>query len=129
MNGAQYTGEMHLVHQNAEGELAVVGVFLTEGDRIEHALVPIVKGLPDRTDAFDQRGAQVNAQDLLPEARERFSYSGSLTTPPCSEGVRWTVLTTPLKATGQQLGALKSFHDGNARPVQALNGRAVLKGE
>lgn len=62
---------------------------------------------------------------MLPGSLDHFAYSGSLTTPPCSENVQWLVLETPIRLGRAQLDRLKAVHEGNDRPVQALNGRSV----
>jgi carbonic anhydrase len=68
----------------------------------------------------------VNVDDLLPKNRSTYRYDGSLTTPPCSEGVKWMVFTSPIQLSANQLGAFRDILKGNSRPVQALNGRTVV---
>ena len=70
-------------------------------------------------------GATVNALDLLPSEGTYFSYPGSLTTPPCSEGVKWHVLTTPTQMSQAQLDAMAEILHGNFRPVQELHDREL----
>jgi carbonic anhydrase len=129
LNGFHAPMEMHLVHKDANGSTAVAGVFIVPGG--ENAeLAKIWSNLPD------QENEQVavtgfNLQKLLPAATASFRYQGSLTTPPCSEGLAWSVLATPITMSPQQIGQFKSlfsgteFPDGNARPVQPLQGRVV----
>jgi carbonic anhydrase len=69
---------------------------------------------------------KVDVDALLPSARATYRYDGSLTTPPCSEGVKWLVLTTPIELSPEQIGAFTRLISGNNRPVQPLNGRAVI---
>ncbi|WP_258667217.1 carbonic anhydrase family protein [Pseudomonas sp. B21-040] len=69
-----------------------------------------------------------NIADLLPTTRHYYSYMGSLTTPPCSEGVRWHVLTQPVQLSHAQLQAFQALYPMNARPVQPLNDRTVNVG-
>ena len=68
-------------------------------------------------------GVTVNAADLLPTDHLFYTYSGSLTTPPCSEGVHWMVLTTPISLSVEQIEKFASLFESDARPVQSLNGR------
>jgi carbonic anhydrase len=107
--------ELHFVHAAADGRLAVVGVLLTEGEA-----APAFDGL--FTEGTELTGFDPTA--LLPDDLARFRYTGSLTTPPCSEGVNWNVLAEPVSLSAEQIAAF--VHDGNARPVQDLNGRTIL---
>ena len=68
----------------------------------------------------------VDARKLLPVSRSYFTYQGSLTTPPCSEGVRWFVLKTPADISNGPIAEFGQLYPGNARPVQAVNGRQIL---
>jgi carbonic anhydrase len=117
--------EAHLVHKNAQGDLAVLGVMIMAGD--ENAfLAKFWDKLPEQAGEPQTHGdVMVNVGDLLPEDRTSFRYSGSLTTPPCSEGVRWTVLQTPISASEAQIAKLQGITGKNARPVQPLNGRTL----
>ena len=116
--------EMHLVHRNAAKELAVVSVLIEEGafnptiDRI-WSHIPAKgrrKKVPDLT---------INAADLLPYGQSYYSYRGSLTTPPCSEGVSWIVMTEPIEVSKEQIDAFEKLYPVNARPIQATNRRRV----
>ena len=69
---------------------------------------------------------KVDVDALLPAARTTYRYDGSLTTPPCSEGVKWFVMTAPIALSAAQIGAFTSIIQGNNRPVQPLNGRPVV---
>ena len=124
IDGKAYPMEVHLVHQSAKGQLAVVAVLLTEG-KANAALGPVFKNLPQAEGSKTTLGANFNAAGLLPAARGYFRYVGSLTTPPCSEGVRWQVLKQPVEVSKAQLAAFRKLYNMNARPVQPLNGRKV----
>ena len=63
---------------------------------------------------------------LLPDTKRTYRYDGSLTTPPCSEGVKWIMMTTPIEMSEAQIAAFKAIFDGNNRPVQPLNGRKLF---
>ena len=121
-----YAMELHLVHQNAQGGLAVVGILLKSGAE-NKALAPVWANAPKQETAVATvAGAMVNAADFLPATRTYWRYNGSLTTPPCSEGVKWHVLTTPVEVSPDQLAAYKSILAVSNRPVQPLLGRSFL---
>jgi len=124
INGKAYPMEAHLVHQNADGKLAVVAVMFKEG-KANAALDPIFKSLPHTEGSKKALAANLDAAALLPAEHGYFKYIGSLTTPPCSEGVRWQVLKQPLEVSKSQIAAFHKLYSMNARPVQPLNGRKV----
>lgn len=125
IDGSHLPMEMHLVHANAAGELAVLGVFLKEG-RHNPALARIWEHLPTRSgESRSVEDVTLIASDLLPADLSRHVYSGSLTTPPCSEGVSWMVLHTPIEASAAQIQAFRALYHGNNRPTQPLHGRSV----
>ena len=129
LNGKHFPLEIHLVHVNAAGAPAlVVGVFVEEGS-INAALATAFDSLPKQQgDARAPAGALVDANGLLPAAAAHFAYDGSLTTPPCSEGIRWRVMGTPITMSKAQIDAFRSLpHLGHtARPVQPAGGRVDL---
>ena len=118
--------EMHLVHESEEGALAVIGVLIESG-RDNSEFIPIWHHLPS-TPGESEHSEDIifNAVNLLPSRKHTYRYDGSLTTPPCSEGVKWFVLTTPIEMSESQIAAFKSIMSGNNRPVQPLNGRELL---
>lgn len=126
IQGRTYPLNVHFVHRNAAGELAVVALLFEEG-AYNPALEPILAIMPKQAGGLANLSEQ-NIADLLPATRHYFSYMGSLTTPPCSEGVRWHVLTQPVQLSKEQLQAFQALYPMNARPVQPLNGRTVQVG-
>ena len=126
LSGEPRDMEMHLVHQNADsGEFAVIGALVRRGSE-NAAFGPVWENMP--AEAGEPRrvnGVSVNAEDLLPSERLFYRYDGSLTTPPCSEGVKWFVLTTPIEMSEAQIETFRSVINGNNRPVQPLNGREL----
>src|SRR4029453_8166505 len=129
VNGKQFPMEMHLVHTNAEGQLAVIGVLIVEGVH-NAAFNPIWANLPVTKDVTNHlEHVKVDVDALLPKARTTYRYEGSLTTPRCGEGVKWFVMTTPIALSKAQIGAFTALFHGNNRPVQPLNGRPVLTDE
>ena len=128
INGRQAPMEVHFVHQSEAGDLAVIGVMVERGDALA-TLDSVWAAMPADSQASPGIAARVHLNDFLPEDRESFRYQGSLTTPPCSEIVSWTVLTHPVTATPGQIGAFESRHPDSFRPVQPLNRRYVLVSE
>lgn len=128
LNEESFAMELHLVHRDAEGNLAVVGVLLrgTPDDNATYAM--IFDHLP--TDVYDEvvtvADVTINAEDLLPETRTYYHYDGSLTTPPCAEGVNWFVLTEPVEISYPQLGEFAALYPVNRRPIQELGERELL---
>ena len=119
-----YAMELHLVHQNSEGNLAVVGVFIKQGQE-NATLQPIWENIPSEKGVKEVSTVTIDASSLLPENREYYSYTGSLTTPPCSEEVSWNVLKMPIEASAEQIEQFMEIYQMNARPVQPLNQRKV----
>lgn len=126
VNDDAYPMEMHLVHQNAKAEYAVVGVFLTEGAE-NLALKPIWAAMPRQaSEAAAITGVEVEAAALLPADISHVKYYGSLTTPPCSETVKWVVMDEPIEVSPAQIERFSRIFPHNARPTQPLNRRFVL---
>lgn len=128
VDGQSYPLEGHLVHADADGHLAVVAVLFKEGAANE-ALANIWAHMPHEAGgAAHADGATVNAMDLLPEKKDYYRFNGSLTTPPCTEGVRWLVCKDPMTVSKEQVDAFRHvMHHANNRPVQPVNARPVLK--
>jgi carbonic anhydrase len=115
---------VHLVHQNAGGELAVVQLFFEPGSA-EGVLGEAFADLPS------EEGETTTVEDfdvsaLLPEGRTTFRYDGSLTTPPCTENVRWIVMQEAMQGSAEVISAIQDVIGETARPLQPLNGREVV---
>lgn len=125
--GRSFPMEIHFVHRNKRGQLAVVGVLVAFGE-YNLAAREIWDHLPKRahTKSAETR-ALINARDLLPGNTKHFRYRGSLTTPPCSENVKWLVLQTPVVFSEGQIAKLHRIIGMNARPPQARNSRYLLQ--
>lgn len=126
-DGKAYPLVAHLVHKNADGQLAVVAVLFKQGKE-NATLKPLFANLPAEEGQTKALEGALNAADLLPADRTYYSFMGSLTTPPCSEEVHWQVLKTPVEVSAAQLAAFRKLYKMNARPVQPLNGRIVKVG-
>ncbi len=124
--GKPFELELHFVHKSAAGRLAVLGVFIRLGQE-NAALAPIWAAMPDQAGEPVTAGATIDPAALLPLGRQYFRYHGSLTTPPCSEGVLWTVYTDPIEASADQIRRFAALFPVNARPVQPLNSRFLLE--
>ncbi len=125
VNGRRYPLVAHLVHRNDAGELAVVAVLFKRG-RDNAALAPVFASLPATAGEKRPAATEFDIAALLPQRRAYYGYMGSLTTPPCSEGVRWHILKQPVEVSAGQLAAFRKLYRMNARPVQPLNGRVVV---
>jgi carbonic anhydrase len=132
IDGKKADAEFHLVHSDADGQLLVVGVLAHAGAE-STAWAPFdaaVQAAADDTHEGSSTSAttagQIDLGALLPKDLDHYSYEGSLTTPPCTEGVQWRVLETPVELSSEQIARLRRAHDENARPIQPLNDRSVL---
>ncbi|MGL1902053.1 MAG: carbonic anhydrase family protein, partial [Fibrobacterales bacterium] len=120
-----YDLEMHLVHQASDGTLGVVGVLFSQG-KSNPIIEQIWENMP-RSKGEVAVDAYINASKLLPKNGSYFYWKGSLTTPPCSEGVEWHLLTTPLSVSKSQVKRFNALFGPNNRPLQPLHGRSVEK--
>jgi carbonic anhydrase len=128
IDGRQFEMSLHLVHKDAAGKLAVVGVLLGKGP--VHPVVQAVwNNLPLEKNEEAPARAPLDPSHLLPEDKRYFTYMGSLTTPPCSEGVLWVVMRTPVTVTEEQLALFARIYPMNARPAQPVAGRRIMQSQ
>ncbi len=124
INGRQFDMVAHLVHKDPEGRLAVVAVLLDRGSA--HPLVQTIwNNLPLEKGDEVAAQAMLDLNALLPADRRYFTYMGSLTTPPCSEGVLWMVMKTPVPISADQINIFSRLYPMNARPIQSASGRLI----
>ena len=123
LHGQRYPLTVHLVHGTATGDFAVLGVMFEEGDE-NPALARILSGIDGGS-----KNVAVDVRELVPENIDVYRYMGSLTTPPCTEGVNWHVADQVLEASPAQLAAFKRILGQSARSMQPLNNRLVLAPE
>ncbi|MCX7419138.1 MAG: carbonic anhydrase family protein [Planctomycetia bacterium] len=126
LDGKPFDLEIHFVHKSTSGAVVVVGV-LVQGDENAELDLPLyhdLPGTPGENVAFE--GSR-NPSDFLPRSRDYFSYSGSFTTPPCTEQVRWIVMKQPIGAQPKYVERFATILKANNRPVQKLNDRVVEK--
>ena len=126
IDGRSYAMELHFVHVSDDGALAVVGVMIDEGD--EHPVLnQLWTWMPENPGETSEQPIGIEETNLLPPTREYFAYSGSLTTPPCSEGVAWIVLKNSIEASAEQIARFKErVGPATNRPVQPRNARLIL---
>jgi len=118
---------IHMVHQNTKGELAVVAIHFKVGDTANPVIEQLWKVMPKTAGKVQSHDkVQIDVNQLLPTDQNYYAFEGSLTTPPCSEGVRWMVLKQKVSISAEQLAQHKALYPNNVRPVQALNGRKIL---
>jgi len=127
IEGQSFPMELHFVHADKDGNLAVVGVMFEEGEANE-TLAAAWTHMPDTPGSARALSSAISGEGLLPVDRAYYRYNGSLTTPPCSEGVRWFVMKTPISASNAQIEAFvgAAGYPTN-RPVQPVNARPVLR--
>jgi carbonic anhydrase len=128
IGGRAFDMVAHLVHKDADGRLAVVAVLLDKGSA-QPVVQQVWNNLPlEKGDEVAAR-APIDLNQLLPEQRGYFTYMGSLTTPPCSEGVLWMVMKQPVPVSDYQIAVFSRLYPMNARPVQPANGRLIKESE
>jgi carbonic anhydrase len=131
VNGSPLPMEFHFVNRAGDDTVAVLGVLVAEGEA-NPTIAKLAPALPGEEGEALPTPGEINALDLLPpdpESAARWTYEGSFTTPPCTEGVSWNVFREPIELSASQIASLREFYDGNNRPVQPLNGRELLAGE
>ncbi len=127
VNGQTFPAELHFVHVRDDGKLAVLGVLIEVGEENE-TFQTILDNMPhEEGERNEGTGLKIKPASLLPRKHKNqyYSLAGSLTTPPCSEGVEWYVFAEPISISNDQLDRLISFYSDNARHPQDLNGRVV----
>ena len=125
VNGKAYPLVAHLVHASADGRLVVVAVLFKRG-MPNDAVSGVWQHLPvEKEKEVSVDGVSTDANGLIPKSRGYYTFAGSLTTPPCSEGVAWFVMKTPVEVSAEQISAFAARYPHNARPLQPANGRAI----
>jgi carbonic anhydrase len=127
IQGKQFDMVVHLVHQDPEGHLAVVAILLKQGR--ENPLIAQLRGTvpKEKEHPVTLPGVVINAKDILPSHLGYYTFPGSLTTPPCTEGVTWYVVKTPVEISAAQLDWFAKLYPSDARPIQPLHGRTILQ--
>lgn len=127
INGQSYPMELHLVHASDKGELAVVALMFQHGlenEKLKH----IWNSLPKNVGESNQLYSKNKAESYLPNNLEYYRFNGSLTTPPCSEGVRWVVFKEIQQASNEQIESfMELMGHPNNRPIQPIGARLILE--
>jgi carbonic anhydrase len=131
--GHAYDAEMHLVHKSADGKLLVVGILFTTGTE-NAVLKPVWDGMPAQTGGppVTVPNVAVDVASLLSKSPRYLRYDGSLTVPPCTEGVTWLVVEpderAPAQLSAAQIDKLRAAtHGPTNRPIQPLHDRIVTE--
>jgi carbonic anhydrase len=127
VDGKEYPMEIHFVHQNQTGRYTVVGVLVDYGEQQNQFLGHFINSLPKHVNEEIVTEEEANPIEGFPTDLQHFYYySGSFTTPPCTEGINWIVMENPVTATYEQIEAIHQVvHDDN-RPIQKINSRIVF---
>jgi len=124
INGRGFEMVVHMVHRDADGKLAVVAVLLERG-KAQSMIQTVWNNIPLEKNDTVAPSIVLDPAEVLPVRRDYFTYMGSLTTPPCSEGVLWLVMKEPVQASPAQMALFARLYPLNARPIQANSGRIV----
>ena len=124
IEGKAFPMEVHLVHQDETGHVLVIAV-LMKTDATQPVLSKLWKWLPEQTEKDVSIPLDLSLTDILPTNTDHYAYSGSLTTPPCTEGVQWIVLKEPMHVTQQDVDQFVQIIGHNARPIQPVHNRHI----
>ncbi len=124
--GKRSAMELHFVHRNAAGSLAVIGVLMAAG-KANPVFAKTVATMPKEEGPPVKADAAIDPNGMLPAKRSYYNYEGSLTAPPCSETVSWFLLTDPIQVAEADVAAFAKLYPLNARPVQTVNRRFILR--
>lgn len=123
VDGNNYPLEVHFVHKASDSDYAVVGIFFAEGTS-NSLFTEYLSHFPHEEGTYADP-SEIELEELLPVNKSYFHYSGSLTTPPCSEVVHWYVLKNTITASASQINQLQALLKNNSRQIQGLNGRKI----
>lgn len=126
IKGKEYPAEIHLVHKSKDGELAVIALMVEEDKRNE-IFKDFIKDLPSKTGDNNTVEEEIYGYDIVPRNTDYFYFNGSLTTPPCTEGVRWFVIKEPIKMSKKQIESFQKVMGKNNRPIQEVFSRQVIE--
>jgi len=126
IEGKAFPMEMHLVHQDDRGQTLVIAAMLTVEKHIP-VLSKLWTWLPEQIGKEISVPLDLRLGDILPHNTRHFSYDGSLTTPPCTEGIRWIVLEEPITVAQEDIDQFMHIIGPNARPIQPDNNRPILE--
>jgi carbonic anhydrase len=128
IHGKSFDMVLHLMHGSSDGKVAAVAVLLKSG-RANETIQQIWQHMPSTEGDQAVDGVEVDPAGLLPRIGAYYTYEGSQTAPPCTEGVTWFVLKTPLSISAVQISAFAKLYPHDVRPIQPLNGRVVTESQ
>ncbi|HUN75658.1 MAG TPA: carbonic anhydrase family protein [Steroidobacteraceae bacterium] len=128
VHGKPYDMVLHLMHRAADGKIVGVAVLLTAG-RANSTIEKVWQHMPRTEGQLAVTGVTLNPAGMLPRDTRYYRYEGSQTAPPCTEGVTWLVLKTPVEIAPEQIRAFAALYPHDVRPIQPLNGREVLESQ
>ncbi|NPA03629.1 MAG: carbonic anhydrase family protein [Epsilonproteobacteria bacterium] len=126
IKGKQFPLEAHFVHESPQGEFLVIALMFEEGEP-NKALQKVLNDLNSTVGSKNLLHEMFNPGEFFPKKLDYYRYSGSFTTPPCTEGVRWLVLKNSVEASKEQIEKMHKIMGDNNRPTQPLKARCVLK--
>lgn len=118
VEGKRFPLEIHFVHQNQKGEYLAVGLLVEEGEA-NSEFAKIIANKPDKeNETVTPKNTLISLKKLFKATGKNYQYAGSFTTPPCTEGVKWFVIDTPITFSKEQIETLSKVHPNNNRPIQ-----------
>lgn len=126
IEGKSYPMEAHLVHRDSKNNLLVLAVMFELDNDDNNVLNKLLRTLPKEEHESKELKSNITGYELIPNKLDYYTFNGSLTTPPCTEGVRWVVLKTPVKISKNQLEDFEKVMPKNNRKIQDINGRYIL---
>lgn len=126
INNEHSAMELHAVHQDQAGNLLVLG-FMIEAGNENQLIENVLNNVPEVQKVEIATGISINLSDILPDNKNYYTYSGSLTTPPCSAAVNFVIFKEPIQASSSQIIRFANYYSNNHRPIQPLNNRFVLE--
>jgi carbonic anhydrase len=124
INGKSFVMVVHLVHKDVEGKLAIVALLLERG-KPQSTIQTVWNNLPLEKGQVVAPSIVLDVAEMLPQRRDYYTYMGSITEPPCTEGVLWMVMKEPVQASAGQMALFSRLYPLNARPTQASSGRMI----
>jgi carbonic anhydrase len=124
VNGAAFDMVVHLVHKDMDGKLVVIAVLIQQG-KANNLVQTIWNNMPLEKNDTVQPPGTIDLNQILPTNRQYYTYMGSLTTPPCTEGVLWIVFKQPIELSADQISIFSRMYPMNARPIQSTAGRLI----
>jgi carbonic anhydrase len=120
--------EIHFVHKSStDGSLLVIGVLVEEGGAANASIASYIDSFPTVIEKESSLLKTINPLDLFPSSKKYYNYTGSLTTPPCSQGLNWIVLKDKLKISAEQISKFEAKYNHNFRPVLPVGSRTIFE--